>query len=216
MEKISKKVVRKVLVPFSYIPNKIYEKKCQKKIKNKDFSILCSTCIGGVIYHRLGMKFLSPTINLWIDNKDFIKMCCDLKYYMNLTLEKVDSEYSFPVGCLGGEIKIYFNHYKTFEEAEEKWIERKNRINYNNLYVICFLDKDMTVEDVKRLNEVECKNRVVFSPSAVSMEMPEYVKVFTPTKIDSKCRCMDKDLFGFRTFEKQFDFVRWLNGEEEK
>lgn len=26
------------------------------------------------------------------------------------------------------------------------------------------------------------------------------------------CTFMDRDALGFRTFEKQFDFVKWLNG----
>ena len=29
----------------------------RKKIKNKDYTILCNTCIGGVIYHDLNHEF---------------------------------------------------------------------------------------------------------------------------------------------------------------
>ena len=36
-------------------------------------SIICSNCIGGEIYHDLGMKFYSPTINLWMSESDFLK-----------------------------------------------------------------------------------------------------------------------------------------------
>lgn len=31
----------------------------RKKIKNKDYTILCNTCIGGVIYHDLNHEFLT-------------------------------------------------------------------------------------------------------------------------------------------------------------
>lgn len=31
------------------------------RLKNKDFSILTNHCMGGIIYHDLGLKFLSPT-----------------------------------------------------------------------------------------------------------------------------------------------------------
>lgn len=63
-----------------------------KRISNSDFSIICSNCIGGVLYHYAGRKFLSPTINLWIRQDDFIKMICDLKYYMKQDIVELKRE----------------------------------------------------------------------------------------------------------------------------
>ena len=42
-------------------------------LKNKDFTIISHNCVGGVIYHDLGLKFNTPTINLFFMAKDFIK-----------------------------------------------------------------------------------------------------------------------------------------------
>ncbi len=37
-----------------------YEKKMRRRLENHDFTFLASNCTAGIIYHRLGMKFLSP------------------------------------------------------------------------------------------------------------------------------------------------------------
>ena len=64
-------------------------------LKNKDFSIICGTCAGGVITHRLGKKFLSPTVNLWFTEKDLQKMVRNLKWYMQQELEFIDPEFGY-------------------------------------------------------------------------------------------------------------------------
>ena len=112
----------------------------RKKLRNDNFSIICSNCIGGVIYHRLGKQFLSPTINLWMNQKDFLKMALDLKSYMSKELAFIKGEYDYPIALLG-DVKVYFNHAKTEEEARHSWEQRKTRINYDNLYVIMY-DRD--------------------------------------------------------------------------
>lgn len=42
------------------------------------------------------------------------------------------------------DIKLFFNHYKSYEEAFESWERRKKRIKWNNLFVMNYtsnLDK---------------------------------------------------------------------------
>ena len=147
----------------SKVTNEIYEEWCKKRIKNKDFSIICSTCIGGVIYHRLGMKFLSPTINLWMNQKDFIKLIKNLQYYMDQELSFIKSEYNYPVAQLNREITIFFNHALNDEEARETWNKRKVRINYNNLYIIMYDRDGITKEDIESLKDIQCRKLIVLS-----------------------------------------------------
>ena len=58
----------------------------QKRLSNDQFTILSSNCIGGVIYHRLGKQFLSPTINMWFRQPDFVSFCLHLDYYLQQKL----------------------------------------------------------------------------------------------------------------------------------
>lgn len=110
----------------------------RSKLRNKDFTILCNTCIGGVMSHDLGQRFLSPTVNLYISPHHFVNMIENLEYYFSLRLEpdqKLSECLNYPVGRLG-DILIYFKHYQSFEEAKNKWEERKRRVNYDNLYIM--------------------------------------------------------------------------------
>ena len=87
----------------------------------------------------MGMKFLSPTINLHFKAGDFIKFVNNIENYLSQELDMRYGEF-YPVGNLG-DIEIYFNHYNTCKEAVEKWNERKKRIKFDKLAVI-MTDRD--------------------------------------------------------------------------
>lgn len=43
----------------------------RKRLKNKNFSLITNNCTGGFIYHDLGLRFNSPTINLFFYKDHF-------------------------------------------------------------------------------------------------------------------------------------------------
>ena len=199
-----------LMTPVLKIYYKVYTNNLRKRLQVKNFSIICSNCVGGVIYHRLGQKFLTPTINLWLYQDEFIKFCENLHYYLNCDLKFMDTaEFDFPVAMLD-DIHIFFNHAKTNEEAEEDWNKRRGRVNYENLYIIMFDGDGITKDDMLRLENIDCRNKIVIS----SKEYPDipYVKTIKPNlnKTDGE-RYMDRDWLLRRTFEKKWDFVSWLN-----
>lgn len=120
-----------------------YRRKKYKKLKDKDFSIICNDCCGGCIYNDIGMKFLSPTINLYINNQDFLNYIKHIKEYNATNIEEIASDEKYPIGQIKPDglhtITLKFMHYPTFEIAKEKWYERVKRINYNNCYYIFHL-----------------------------------------------------------------------------
>lgn len=213
---IIKKTFDYGLVKTKKLVNKLYEKKVRKQIKTDNFSIICSSCIGGIIYNRLGMKFLTPAINLWLKQGEFIKMISNLEGYMNKELKFIDSEYDYPVARIGegdDSVNIYFNHADSIEKARDDWNKRRTRINYDNLYVILY-DRMISKEDIIKLKDLPCKRLVVLSEKEYSDI--SYVKTIKKSKKPrpNDFSFLDKDIFGIRTFEKQFDYVAWLNGEE--
>lgn len=113
--------------------------KIKSKIKENDYSFISQNCIGGVIYKDIGKQFLSPTINLYFDAKDFIKFVNNLEEYLKKEIN-IYTENGVIVGELD-DIKLYFLHYHQEEEAKEKWNIRKNRILKENIFVIC-TDRD--------------------------------------------------------------------------
>lgn len=106
----------------------------RKVYKEQDISFISQNCIGGIIYHDMGQKFLTPTINLYFMANDFVKFVQNLEYYLNQEL-KMKTGTEVVTGVLD-DIELYFLHYHTNEEAYEKWNERKQRINMNKIFVI--------------------------------------------------------------------------------
>lgn len=197
------------------IIDKIVSRHFRKRLKNKEFTILCSNCIGGVIYHRLGSKFYSPTVNMFFSQPDFVDFCVHLEYYLSQKLCFIYSDAGYPIAELRGNgdiptIRLNFNHSKSNEEAEKKWDERKERIRRDNLYIILYMLDGLTVEKAKELENVKCNNKVLLT----SRHLPDiswsyYIKPNERQKYASSY--LGKDIFGVRYFEKKFDFVSFLN-----
>jgi len=187
---------------------RLYESILRRRLRNHDFSIICSNCAGGVISHRLGKEFLSPTVNLWLYQRDFLKLAADLKNYMSYELEFVDSEYDYPVARLK-DVLIHFNHSHSPEEAAADWNRRKTRINYDNIFLLMYDRDELTLEELRKIEDIPCRGKVVFSDK----ERPglDYVVTLKPTGHPDGSQCMDINRLGFYTFERQFDFVKWLN-----
>lgn len=116
-----------------------YINQAKEIFNGKELSIISQQCIGAVIYHDMGMKFLSPTVNLYLEAKDFIQMVEDLETYMSLPI-KVKKENDLIVGELD-KLRVIFLHYHTIEEAKTKWEERKSRIIWDKIFIIC-TDRD--------------------------------------------------------------------------
>lgn len=112
-----------------------YIEEARKKFEKKTLSILSQQCIGGVIYHDMGMQFLSPTINLYLNAKDFLTMVENIEYYMKLPVD-MKMENGKIVGYLE-DLRIVFMHYTEIENAKQKWEERKTRILWDKIFVIC-------------------------------------------------------------------------------
>ncbi len=188
---------------------RLYEGILRRRLGNHDFSIICSNCAGGVISHRLGKEFLSPTVNLWLYQRDFLKLAADLKGYMSCELEFVESEYDYPVARLK-DVFIYFNHSGSCQEAAADWNRRKTRINYDNIFLLMYDREDLSLEELRKIEDIPCRGKVVFSDK----KRPglDYVVTLKPSGRPDGSQCMDIDRLGFYNFEKQFDFVKWLNG----
>ena len=111
------------------------------RLKNNNFSLIASNCNGGFIYKDLGVRFNSPFVNLFIKADDFIKLCKDLRGYLEEELvfvkefDYVYGNISYPTAYLK-DVKIYFMHYTSEKDARDAWNRRKARIDWDNLYFI--------------------------------------------------------------------------------
>lgn len=198
------------------------KKICARRIESKinydfipdDISIISCSCIGGVLYHKYGKKFLSPTIDLFIEAPDFMKFCLDIRGYISKELKYIGmrDEYNYPVGLLG-DIKIYFVHYKSFEEAKAAWNRRKERINFDNIYVIGS-DRDFYYEELlESFNKIPYK-KVMFMHENNNNKNCVYIEM---DKQNNSVGLLTDllDFSGTRRSEKYFDFDKWFSGKYE-
>ena len=200
------------LVSNFYFFRKCHIKKARNRIQNKNFTLIASNCIGGIIYNNLGLRFNSPTINLQINSDEFVKLVLNLREYMQKEIKFIEPENGIPVGILG-DVKITFTHYHTNEEALKKWNERKERINYDNLYIILNDRDGVTEKQIRESGNIKCKNICVFT-SKDYKDIP-YATFFKKYK-NQECvgNVLKKSrLTGLRGFESDFDYVGWLNSD---
>ncbi len=182
---------------IAYINRKQINKKLRQKIKNNNCSIISSNCIGGMIYHDLGFKFLSPTINMYFNTEDFAKLVSNIEKYMNIYPELIKND-PFPVLLLE-DIKLFCLHYKTYMEAIQAWERRKERINYDNIFVIA-TDRDCNnKEDLKIIDKADYDKVIFVSDKNHKLNNGIYVQGYQ-SQVGHLDRFVDES--GYREYEK--------------
>ena len=136
------------------------------EIKQANISILSNYCLAGFLYHRFGLCFASPTINMYADDEDYIRFLNNIDYYMNINMERGDDPldkpylglYSVPSGKLG-DVKWRFNHSISADEEIEKWNQRSKRFNRENFIAVMAIHID---EAAYAFNDLNIKYKIGF------------------------------------------------------
>ena len=79
--------MREILLLEKYILHPMWCYKQRKRLRNFNPTIISNNCTAGFIYHDLGLKFLSPTINLTV--KDFPLFISHLEHYLSCELIEI-------------------------------------------------------------------------------------------------------------------------------
>jgi len=199
--------LRKTLSP---IGRKKWNKEIREKLEGIEFSILCNNCLGGHFYHDAGRKFTTPTINLAMDGPDFIRFLENPQHYLSKDPVFIDAGKAFPVGLID-DVEICFVHYHSEKEALEIWNRRKERINWDNLFIVSTDHDGMYLpEMLERFDKLPYKNKVMFT----AKDYPQYpwavqVKQF---KHRNNVRIMTAfaNMRGERYYETCFDLAGWI------
>lgn len=196
-----------------YLRNRIDK----KRLTDTDFSIITNHCMGGIIYHDLGLPFLSPTINLKILPDDFIIFIENLEEYLSLPIIEVeDDSVSYPVARINGScgpVTIWFVHYNSFDEAATIWNKRKERVIFDNIRVMMTIRDGCTQDTIDRFSALRYENKVMFANEphpececAVYSHLPNGKPL--PGYISDII-----NIWGKRAYECGFDYIRFLNGK---
>ena len=148
-------------------------------LANRDFTVIAKDCTGAMLLHDLGLRFDTPTVNLFFTAGDFVKFCARLEHYIGADLvEDNTATEPFPVGLLD-DVRVYFRHYKTFEEAKRKWLQRSARIHWDNIYFLMTDGCGCSEALVREYDALPLKHKVLLTcrdyhdvRCAVKMDIP--------------------------------------------
>ena len=185
------------------------------RLKNTNFTIISSNCLGGIIYHELGVRFNSPTINMYFEASDYIKFLKNLNYYLNVEIKPYkDSTLDYPVAIID-DIKLYCVHYNSFNEVKELWERRCKRVNKDNLFVIMTQRDGCTENDINEFNELSYKNKVIFvNEKYKNIESAYYIKNTDDFKNNGIIDLSKYiSIFSGKRYIDLFDYVSFLNNE---
>ena len=182
--------------------------------KNSDISIISTNCIGGEIYSILGLPFSSPLINTSMNRKQFIKLCGNLREYIDTDLKVKMGEDGRPIGNLGNNeldnIEIHFDHDDNLQEVLDKWDRRRHRINWNKIVIICD-DKDIDEEDYELFDKIDAYRKIMLTAAD---RTDKYSWSFPLKPYKKKERTGDyngKSLKGGWKFQYMWDFIGFIN-----
>ena len=216
MKKLFQQAIVKITAP-------LYNKKYRKHNYQSDVTFISQNCVGGVIYHMLGLQFSSPTVNMFIEDEHFVKLVenphhyfsIDAKTYNDCYVDKAgDDELVYPIIQVD-DILLCCQHYANCQDAVEAWNKRRLRVNYDKIFVIsCSWNLHEREDLVKRVSEVSYP-KVIFTTE--EFDYPQCIKLQGSTwKKDLRGAVKPnltsfKGLSGKRYFTDEFDFVKWIN-----
>lgn len=186
--------------------------KMQSELKNRNITFLTPNCLGGILFHDLGLQFMSPTVNLMMTQSEFVKFVLNLDEYLSKELVFFKSDkYSCPCAMLG-DIFIVFTHYLSEKDAEIKWKERSKRINKDNLFVFCEERDGILESEIRSLGKLSIRGLVVFTAKKYkdipyALHIPKYSTEEEVGNILARKSYLN----GSREYERYFDFVKWFN-----
>lgn len=114
---------------------------------------------------------------MFFEENEYLLFLKNPKQYLEYELELVEYRYNhekkieYPL-CMLGDIKLYFNHYPSFEEAQKKWNQRKQRINWDNLFVAMYTSSEKIAEE---FSELSYKKKICFTSFESDIESTLYV-----------------------------------------
>lgn len=159
---------RDKIIPFRvmHIPNLKFDE--YVRLRNSNLSIVSNNCWGGLICHTLGIECLSPFKNVSFSDDDYIRLLKDLKGYLKLEPiwrgeKALDSNSNIQVPILKlGDISIKCNHELNPETAINNWKRRRDKFNWDNIFVEMYTES-VSIEN-KFLLLSEFEKKVCFVP----------------------------------------------------
>jgi uncharacterized protein (DUF1919 family) len=153
-----------------HIAKRVFRKRFHQHFGGVHHCYISQNCTGGRFYTLQGRPYTSPTVGLWFESTDFLKFCEHLSDNLISDIQPDAAEadrLGYPVGRVNG-IKIFFQHYSTFDEAVATWRRRASRVSTGDIYFL-MTDRDgFSDADMSRFNNLPTTRKILFSHTPIS------------------------------------------------
>ena len=188
-------------------------------VGNTNFTIVSNNCWGAHIYQALKMEYQTPFVGLFILPKSYLTLLRRFDYFigseLSFTSQSAEASVNrwreraglnYPIGLLGEQVEIHFQHYGSRSEAQSKWQRRCQRISPDPARrFFKFDDRERaTADDIREFCTLPLANTVCFTHRASSS--PTIVIPGAPG--DTQVR---DGVALARISRRHFNTLRWLS-----
>ncbi|WP_414999195.1 DUF1919 domain-containing protein [Desulfovibrio sp.] len=213
IKRIVRGISRRIHSCNTYITNRFE----RRRLKNAKFILISNNCWGYSLYGNIGRPYNTPFVGLFLFPECYIKFLENFENCINLTVTFTDnSRYiqttpGYPIGILPNGIEIHFMHYKTRQEALDKWNRRMQRLKEsmerNTPIFIKFCDRDgCEYSHLQRFHKLNFKNKISIGIRIFNSKN----HVYTPKLEDPQCGCaLSGNLLYIKRYH-YFDITEWI------
>ena len=181
-EAVAMDIPREMILPLRIFWIPFFDFNEYIEIKKSNVSIISDYCFAGYLYHKFGMKFTSPTINMFSDNDNYYRFISDIEGHMKLPMIEVENTvnetyrgmFAYPRGRVG-DSEWEFNHDELFETAAARWKRGAERFNPSNFIVTMTIRSD---EMAYKFHELPIEHKMGFYWKDLGLDsiicMPEW------------------------------------------
>ncbi len=150
-----------------------------RKLQRSRLSIISKNCFGGLISHTLGLPFRSPFVNMYLNDKEYIRFLRAPRVYMEEHLHFKETawqsalKFNYPIFTLGN-VDLNMNHYRDFDEAKKTWYRRREKINWYNLFVTGYTESE---EVLSEFDALPYGKKVCFVPFKSDLDSAWYINL---------------------------------------
>ncbi|MEJ0065398.1 MAG: DUF1919 domain-containing protein [Caulobacteraceae bacterium] len=145
---------------------------------DETFTIVSNNCWGAHVYRALGVPYATPFVGLFIPPRSYLTLLGDFTRLMGAELRFTAVSRSpsinawrereglrYPIGLLGGEVEIDFQHYPDETTAREAWRRRSARMVADPRRLFFKFDdrEGATAADIDAFHALALPNKVCFT-----------------------------------------------------
>lgn len=194
------------------------------RLKQNKVTILSNYCMGGMIYKELGLKTLSPTVNMICEGKMYLEFINNLQHYLQkdmVVFAEKDSGVAkrdfVPKGIIDNKIVWDFVHNAEAEDAVEKWNERRKRVNFDNIAVLMTIQTD---EEAYLFDALPIEKKLGIYYKDLGLKNVIYLKEWNDSDLRMHYMyrwhvCANDCMVNSKSRVSRVNWIKFLNGERD-